>query len=1019
MGLSMTCPQCGYENTHAESRCLKCGSSLVVSVEAETWVNWRRASGADETWVGNSQIESPRPGASSPPDTPAGDPSRFSYSGQFVPRATAVVPGQIDFGPRYRVEKLLGQGGMGAVYKAYDRDLDRTVALKLIRPELTLQPEFVMRFKQELLLASKISHKNILRIHDLGEAAGKRFISMAYIEGEDLSEVLRKTGRLPVPRVLNIARQLCAALEAAHSEGVIHRDFKPQNILLDRSDNVYVSDFGLAKSLAEEGGVTMTGELLGTPRYMAPEQIEGKKVDARTDLYALGLVIYEMVAGEIPFQNETTFTTMYKRANEAPPSPKLINPQAPDWLVGVIMKCLARDPAQRYQRAREILHDIETRRGPVVRKSVQIAIPRFGIEINRTVVGIVAAVLVLTGVLLAIPWVRHRIFPASAVSNAANRPVTVLVADFTNHTGDPVFDGTLEPMLNVALEGAKFVNAFNRGTARTLAEKLPHPTDRLDEQPARLVAVSQGISTVITGEISQRGNDYSVSAIALDAVTGKVIGTAAVSAPNKDQIVRKLPELAAPIRKALGDETPESIQLERAGGAFIAGSLEAVHQYGIGMERQFSGKMLEALQSFSKAAELDPNFARAYAGMAAASGNLGRRQDAEKYVKEAMAHVDRMTERERYRIRGQYYYRTGNWQKCVEEFGELVKQYPADNIGQNNLASCYVFLRNMPKGMEEAQRAVQIAPRDIAARVNYALDACYTGDFETCEREGREVQKLNPVYDEGYLVLAYAKLGQDHLGQAAEIYRNLEKVGGRGPSLSASGLANLALYEGRVRDAIDILEKSVAIDLAKKEPEQAADKFVMLAHAQLLGGQKQLAVTSAEKALASSQSAKIRFLAARTFLEAGEIGKARELAASLGRELLAEPQVYAKLILGEAALKEHHPQQAIQLFTEARDHIDTWIGHFDLGRAYLDGGAFTEADSEFDHCIKRRGEALELFMDDMPTYSYFPAVYYYQGQVREGLKSPGAADSYRTYLAIRGTAGEDPRLIEVRRRLGQ
>jgi eukaryotic-like serine/threonine-protein kinase len=194
---------------------------------------------------------------------------------------------------------------------------------------------------------------------------------------------------------------------------------------------------------------------------------------------------------------------------------------------------------------------------------------------------------------------------------------------------------------------------------------------------------------------------------------------------------------------------------------------------------------------------------------------------------------------------------------------------------------------------------------------------------------------------------------------------------------------------------------------------------VMLANAELLRGERQPGLAAAQSALANSQSAKIRFLVARAFVEAGETAKARKLADSLASGLQAPPQAYAKLVLGEAALKEHNPKQAIQLFTEAKDLIDTWVGRLDLGRAYLEAGAFTEADSEFDRCIKRRGEASELFMDDMPTYNYLPIVYYYQGRVREGLKSSGFADSYRTYLSIRGKSTEDPLLPDIRRRLGQ
>jgi eukaryotic-like serine/threonine-protein kinase len=325
----------------------------------------------------------------------------------------------------------------------------------------------------------------------------------------------------------------------------------------------------------------------------------------------------------------------------------------------------------------------------------------------------------------------------------------------------------------------------------------------------------------------------------------------------------------------------------------------------------------------------------------------------------------------------------------------------------------------MPKAVEAARKAVELAPKDLMARNNYSLYACYTGDFQTCEREGREVRKLNPSSEDGFLLLGYAQIGQGQLTQATETYQELQKLSARGASLAASALANIALYEGRYRQAQQILESGITADLAAKEPDQAADKFAMLASVELLQGAKQPALAAANKAIANSQSEKMRFLVGRIFVDAGEIAKGRELAATLGSQLQSEPQAYSKLILGEAALKEHDPKQALQLFTEAQKLVDIWIVHFDLGRAYLDAGAFAEADSEFDRCIKRRGEVLELFSDDMPTYSYLPAVHYFQGRARDGLKSPGAADSYRTYLSIRGKAGEGPLVPEIRHRLGE
>lgn len=929
------------------------------------------------------------------------------------------APGTV-LGNRYEILALLGQGGMGAVYKARDTELDRLVALKIIRPELTTNPEILKRFKQELILARQVTHRNVIRIFDLGQADGFKFITMEYLEGQDLRAMLREKGKLEPAEAAKIILQICRALEVAHGEGVIHRDLKPQNIMLDANGRAYVMDFGIARS-AYLPGMTQTGALVGTPEYMSPEQAKGEKLDERSDLFSLGTILYELIVGQSPYYSDTPLATLWKRIQEKAKPLTEIDPTVPKPLSDIVAKALEIEPENRFASALEFAQHLESWLGisPSMIGSItdQALVP---LAVQKPIwkyTAIGAMVLLLLAI--AVLGLPKKFLPGSS-TKTAHQPVSVLVADFTNHTGDPIFDDTLEPMFNFALEGASFVNAFNRGTARKLAQQLPHPSDKLDEQPARLVAVSQGINAVVTGELSRRGDKYLLSATALDAQSGNVIAQSDATAANKDELLLTIPKLAAPIRKALGDTTSESAQLQAANGPFTAASLEAVHQYSLGQNQQFAGNFEEAMQSFAKAAQLDPNFARAYAGEAAVAGNLGQYQDAEKFAKLAMEHVDRMTERERFRIRGMYYIRTENWQKCIEEYSELLKQFPADNIAQNNLAACYAGERDMPKALEAAKRAVEIAPKDLLARNNYSLYACYTGDFQTCEREAREFRALNPSSEDGFLLLGYAETGQGQLSQAGDTYRELQKLSPHGASLAASALANIALYEGRFRQARPILDGAIAADLTAKQPDRASDNLAILSYANLTLADKQAAVAAAQKSLANStRSEKIRFLAARTYVEAGDLAKARELATGLGSALQTEPQAYSKLILGEAALKEHDPKQALSFFAEAQKLVDFWLVHFDMGRAYLDGGAFAEADAEFDRCIRRRGEVLELFADDMPTYAYLPPVYYFQGRAREGLKSPGAANSYKTYLAIREKAGEDPLISEIHRRLNQ
>ena len=313
------------------------------------------------------------------------------------------------------------------------------------------------------------------------------------------------------------------------------------------------------------------------------------------------------------------------------------------------------------------------------------------------------------------------------------------------------------------------------------------------------------------------------------------------------------------------------------------------------------------------------------------------------------------------------------------------------------------------------RQVVQILPKRAMYRENLALYAAYSGNFQTAEEEARAIENPRQY---ALLALAFAQLGQGQVPQAAATYEAIGKLDQPGPSYRASGLGDIALYEGRFADAARIFAEGAAADVTAKDLDRAANKFAALAYTQLLRRQPGAATAAAEKALANSDAVNIRFLAARVFVEAGSFDRALTLAASLGSELQAEPQAYAKIIEGLVALKKGDARQAIKVLSEANALLDTWIGHFDLGRAYLEAGAFTQADSEFDRCIRRRGETLALFLEEEPTYGYLPPVYYYQGRVREGLGSAGFAESYRAYLNIRGQSKEDALVPEVRRRAG-
>jgi tetratricopeptide (TPR) repeat protein len=916
-------------------------------------------------------------------------------------------PGTVLAG-RYQIIQTLGVGGMGAVYKAFDRQLTRVVALKTILPELSSTPLALRRLKQEVLLAQQVVHKNVVRIFDIGEDGATKFITMDFIDGVDLKNVIVQRGKLPAPEAVAIIRQVCHGLETAHGAGVVHRDLKPQNIMVQQDGHALVMDFGIAHS-GQSKGMTQTGAFVGTPEYMSPEQARAEEVDGRSDIFSLGLIFYELLTGKLPFHAKTMLEMMYVRTKERAIPPAEIEQSVPKGANEIVVKCLEIDPKDRYQSITEILTDLETfdPSKKVTAVHLKARLRKVSRYRNWAAAGLAVALAVVAGFVL-----RTRFVPKPAAEHA---PMTVLVADFSNHTGDTIFDGTLGPVVKMALEGAGFITAYDRTQLGNLGVQAV--SGRLDELAARQIAVGQGLSVVVTGSLETQGSGYKLSIKATRAVTGDIIRSAEDTAAKKDQVVFTTTKLASAVRQALGDDTSESAQLF-AMDTLTATSLEAIHDYATAVDALAKGKHEDALQSFSKAVDVDQNFGLAYAGMAMASRNLNRQQDSEKYIKLALGHMDRMTERERYRTRATYYLLLGDQQKCVEEYGALISRFPSDAAAHNNLALCSTDLRDIPKAIEEMRKATSILPKRALYRANLSLYASFGSDFQTGEREARAGQELEPSYGSSFITLAFAQVGQGQLAQATETYQRLEKLGRLGDSNAKSGLADLALYEGRFRDAVRILEQSAAEDLAAKYPDRAATKLAALAYARLLQGQKEPAVAAAESALASSKTVKIRFLAGRIFAAAGQAARAQALATGLASELPSEPQAYAKLIEGEIALASTDPRKAIKAFTEANNVLDTWIGRFGLGRAYLEAGAFTEADSEFDRCIKRRGEALALFLDLSPTYGYFPPVYYYLGRVREGLKSAGFAESYRTYVSIRGKAGEDPLLAELRKRAG-
>ncbi|RPI08242.1 MAG: serine/threonine protein kinase, partial [Actinobacteria bacterium] len=624
----------------------------------------------------------------------------------------------------------------------------------------------------------QVTHKNVVRIHDLGELNGIKYITMPFLEGEDLATILRREGRLGVPRALAIARGLLSGLAAAHQAGVVHRDLKPANIMIGGNDEPLIMDFGIARSTADrkvvsrsgafsaaaaEGmtaGATTAGEIVGTVEYMAPEQARGETADQRADIYAVGLILYDMLLGRRRHERaESAIAELRARLHASLPPPRTIDDGVPEAVDLIIRRCIALEPEDRYQTASELLGDLEK----IDAEGRSLPSQR------RTIHAVVAASILLIVAMFAVNWwlVKSR----APVATTAHAPVTVLIADFANTTGDATFDRTLEPMLRLGLEGAQFINAYDRSRVRQ-AFGVAAPA-KLDQAAARQIAMKQGVGVVLSGSIAGSRGGYDISISAIQPISAKVTASAKARATTRDQVLATVTKLAAALRKALGEKTSEADQLF-AMRSISRGSLDAVSQYAAGIELQSKGKYDEAIAKFRNAVQIDPNFGPGYNSLAVNLRNVGKVEDSDHYAKEALRHLDGMTERERFSTRANYYRLSGDLQQCVKEYGELTSRYPTDTVARNNRAFCLARLRDYRRATDEMRQALKILPNHMTYRGNLALWAAYAGDFSTAEREVTSIPE--PTAD-AMQPLPLSLLAQGRLDDAAAAYGRMATMG--------------------------------------------------------------------------------------------------------------------------------------------------------------------------------------------------------------------------------------------------
>ncbi|MGC2095727.1 MAG: protein kinase, partial [Candidatus Sulfotelmatobacter sp.] len=593
-------------------------------------------------------------------------------------------------GGRYEILQMLGEGGMGAVYKARDRELDRFVALKLIRPELAANPSILARFKQELLLSREVTHRNVIRIYDLGDADGVKFITMEFVEGQDLRSLIQENKKFPPEEAVELMQQVCRALEAAHTLGIIHRDLKPQNIMRDQTGRILVMDFGLAR-MVEGDGMTQTGALVGTMEYMSPEQAMGKNLDQRSDLYSMGLILYELLTGKMPFKAESAVASLLKRNQEQAAPVSDHDQTIPRALSNIVAKCLERDPALRYQTATEFLQDLEIWQGKSAAATLRFPTSEkpWGQTIPWHWIGGTAAVLALaiTGFLL-----RGELFKPGKKATATGPAVSLAILPFRNASGDPSFDWlgpSLAEMLSTDVgQSARLRTASPTSLHQIFTDLRISSATVLDPATIRRVADFSNADRVVWGQYAKFGDQIRIDATLQDIKNDRTVPLK-IDVQSEKEIPGAVDRLAESIRQKLA--LPENVLKELKATSFqpSSKSIAALRDYNEGIGLQRDGKNLEAQKQFEAAAKEDPTFAMAFSRLAQAYSSLGYDSEAEQSAKKAVELSQDLPEAEKYLISAIRSQATKNYPEAIKAYETLAQASPDNFDVESALASLY------------------------------------------------------------------------------------------------------------------------------------------------------------------------------------------------------------------------------------------------------------------------------------------------------------------------------------------
>jgi serine/threonine protein kinase/Flp pilus assembly protein TadD len=850
---------------------------------------------------------------------------------------------------RYEIRSKIGEGGMGEVYLAEDTRLHRKVALKTLPGELNSDDDRIGRFEQEATATAALNHPNIAHIYEISEHGGVNFIAMEFIDGQTLRERMR-SAPMKFSEVLDFCAQIASALSAAHAVGIVHRDIKPSNIMLRGDGLIKVLDFGLAK-LSERSDVaglnvdteastqaaikTEPGMVMGTARYMSPEQARGFDVDARSDIWSLGVVLYEMVAGRSPFKGATTIDTLSMVLRHEPPSLLIDSTRLPAEIGRIVEKALAKECAQRYQSAKDLLNDLRS-----LQKRLE-----FDAELERTT-----------------PSAKLEIRPSDGTFGAA--PLTekdaIVLADFINITGDAVFDGTLKHALAIHLEQSPFLNIFSDQRVREALRFMNlSPDERVTKNVAREICEREGLKAYLTGSISNLGTLFVIGLEAVNARTGDTIARQQAEADSKEHVLFALGIVATKLREKLGESLTSIKKYDAPIYQATTSSLEALKAFSLGVEQQLKGLYLEAVPFFRHATELDPGFAHAYATMSSMYYNSRQYDLAAEASRKAYRLRDRVGEHERLYIAAVYYDNvSGELEKYLETLELWKRTYPRDREPHNRLAQKYDDL----------------------------------GQFEKAEKEAREAIRLNPNAASGYSILATALVGLGRFDEAKEIichavsqklestkmHQNLYRIafvkgdteGMRQEIEWASGKpeehvaqtwqAETAAFSGQLRKAKQFSTNAFELAQRRDLKEVAAQIAAGMAGVDALFGDCIRVKEQTAKALDTSRSQFTLALAGDALATCGECGQTKSIVDELRQRFPTDTLLnkeWLPLIQAHLEMHQGNAAQALQLLETARLFEGCLlfpITHL-RGQAYLTQRKGANAAAEFQKLLDNQG----------------------------------------------------------------